>query len=300
MSELDAVIRDLRDESAELDQYVQGLPEEQWRRATPAAGWTVAHQIAHLAWTDSVALLSASDPDAFAAEVAKAAADPEGFVDVGAAQGAALPPAELLARWRAGRERLHDVLVNAPAGTRFPWYGPPMSVASMATGRLMETWAHGQDVADALGITRTPTARLRQVVRIGVRARDYAFFVRGLKPPQEEFRVELVGPGGEFWAYGPEDAAQRVTGPALDFCLLATQRAHRADLALRAEGPDADAWLDIAQAFAGPAGEGRAPKGATGSGGAAGATGPGDAAGSAGPDAGRGGAAGPTGQGAPA
>jgi uncharacterized protein (TIGR03084 family) len=136
-----------------------------------------------------------------------------------------------------------------------------MSVASMATGRLMETWAHGQDVADALGVTRTPTDRLRHVARIGVRARDFAFHVRGLTPPATEFRVELVGPQGEVWTYGPEEAPQRVTGPALDFCLLVTQRAHRGDLAVRADGPDADRWLDIAQAFAGPPGQGRASKG---------------------------------------
>ena len=131
-----------------------------------------------------------------------------------------------------------------------------MSTASMATARLMETWAHGQDVADALGVTRTPTDRLRHVVRLGVRTRDFAFGVHGLTPPVEEFRVELTAPSGELWTYGPEDAAQRVTGPALDFCLLVTQRAHRADLALRAEGADADRWLDIAQAFAGPPGAG--------------------------------------------
>lgn len=136
-----------------------------------------------------------------------------------------------------------------------------MSVASMATGRLMETWAHGQDVADALGVARTPTDRLRHVARIGVRARDFAFHVRGLTPPASEFRVELTGPKGELWTYGPEEAPQRVTGPALDFCLLVTQRAHRDDLAVRAEGPDADRWLDIAQAFAGPPGQGRESKG---------------------------------------
>lgn len=136
-----------------------------------------------------------------------------------------------------------------------------MSVASMATGRLMETWAHGQDVADTLGVARTPGDRLRHVARIGVRARDFAFGVRGLTPPAAEFRVELRSPGGELWTYGPEDAPQRVTGPALDFCLLVTQRAHRADLAVRADGPDADRWLDIAQAFAGPPGQGRESKG---------------------------------------
>jgi len=127
----------------------------------------------------------------------------------------------------------------------------------MATGRLMETWAHGQAIADTLRVTRAPTDRLRHVVRIGVRARDFAFSVHQLPAPAEEFRVEVRSPGGELWTYGPEDAVQRVTGPALDFCLLVTRRAHRADLAVHAEGPDADRWLDIAQAFAGPPGTGR-------------------------------------------
>ncbi|MBT2505376.1 TIGR03084 family protein [Streptomyces sp. ISL-98] len=287
MSDPAAVLDDLRAEGDELDQLVGGLSDKQWSLATPAPRWTVAHQIAHLAWTDTAALLSVTDPEAFAAETDKALAAPERFVDEGAESGAELPVDELLAWWRDGREQLQRALRAAPAGARFPWYGPPMSAASMATGRLMETWAHGQDIADAVGVRREPTARLRHVARIGVRARGYAFFVRGLAVPEEEFRVELVAPsapmgsplfersrelgegsdgasggsdGAGVWAYGPEDAPQRVTGPALDFCLLVTQRAHRDDLAVRAEGPDADRWLDIAQAFAGPAGAGRAPR----------------------------------------
>ncbi|AVH58084.1 MULTISPECIES: TIGR03084 family metal-binding protein [Streptomyces] len=262
MSDPTSVIDDLREESEDLDRLVRELGDDEWRLDTPAAGWTVAHQIAHLAWTDRCALLAVTDPEAFTREVEKAIASPDGFVDEGAEEGAAKPPDELLAEWRAGRKALEDVLRAAPTGARFPWYGPPMSVASMATGRLMETWAHGQDVADTLGVVRAPTDRLRHVVRIGVRARDFAFAVHGLTAPAEEFRVEILAPSGELWAYGPEGAPQRVTGPALDFCLLVTQRAHRADLAVRAEGPDADRWLDIAQAFAGPPGAGRPPKGA--------------------------------------
>ncbi|MFD5188161.1 TIGR03084 family metal-binding protein [Streptomyces sp. NPDC058357] len=262
MSEVAAVIGDLRDESDELDMLVRELSAQQWAAPTPAPGWSIAHQIAHLTWTDEVALLAATDAEAFAAEVARAMEAPESFVDRGAEEIAVLAPEALLARWRAGRERLEAVLRDAPAGTRIPWYGPPMSVASMATARIMETWAHGQDIADALGATRTPTARLRHVARIGVRARDYAYLVRGIKAPEEEFRVELHAPGGELIAFGPPDAPQRVTGPLVDFCLLVTQRAHRDDLAVRATGPDADQWLGIAQAFAGPAGPGRAPRGA--------------------------------------
>lgn len=261
MSAAVAVIDDLREESDELDALVEELDGPGWRGPTPAERWTVAHQIAHLSWTDEVALLAATEPDRFGDEVAKALAAPETFVDEAAdALVAAHAPDALLARWRESRQRLDKVLRDAPDGTRIPWYGPPMSVASMATARLMETWAHGQDVADALGVARAPTARLRHVARIGVRARNYAYAVRGITAPEEEFRVELHVPDGEMIAYGPPDAAQRITGPLLDFCLLVTRRAHRSDLAVIAEGRAADQWLGIAQAFAGPPGPGRLPR----------------------------------------
>ncbi|MFD8388432.1 TIGR03084 family metal-binding protein [Streptomyces sp. NPDC059680] len=260
MADPTPVIDDLRAESEELDLLVAELSPEQWALQTPAPGWTLAHQIAHLAWTDRSALLAVTDAGAFRALVEKALAAPGSFVDEGAEEGARLTPAELLSTWREGRTALDRALRNAPPGARFPWYGPPMSAASMATARLMETWAHGLDIADALGVVRPPTDRLKHVVRLGVRTRDFAYTVHGLTPPAEEFRVELTAPDGTVWAYGPQGAPQRVTGPALDFCLLVTQRAHRADLALTAVGPDADRWLDIAQAFAGPPGGGRPPK----------------------------------------
>ncbi|WP_320780057.1 TIGR03084 family metal-binding protein [Streptomyces sp. CRN 30] len=268
MADPTPVLDDLRTESHELDQVVSALSPDGWTRPTPAPGWTVAHQIAHLAWTDHSALLAVMDEDGFRALGEQALAAPHTFVDEGAEEGASAPPGELLGRWRQGRALLDRALRDAPPGARFPWYGPPMSAASLATARLMETWAHGLDVVDALGVPRpAPTGRLRHIARIGVRARDYAYFVRGLTAPGEEFRVELVSPAdpSETWTYGPANAAQRVTGPALDFCLLVTQRAHRADLAVRAEGADADRWLDIAQAFAGPPGAGR-PPGGTGAG----------------------------------
>jgi uncharacterized protein (TIGR03084 family) len=129
-----------------------------------------------------------------------------------------------------------------------------MSAASLATARLMETWAHGEDVAAALGATREPTDRLRHVAYLGVRTRQFAFLSRGLSAPDSEVRVELTAPGGALWTFGPDDAPERVTGPALDFCHLVTRRRHRDDLALVAEGPGADRWLDLAQAFAGPPG----------------------------------------------
>ena len=113
----------------------------------------------------------------------------------------------------------------------------------MATARLMETWAHGLDVADAVGVKRPATARLRSIAHIGVRTRDFAFAVNGLAAPADPFRVELAAPDGSTWAWGPEDAAQRVTGSAEDFCTLVTQRRPRSALNVTAEGADAEQWL---------------------------------------------------------
>ena len=257
MAGADAVVADLRAESDELDALVSDLTDEGWRTPTPAPGWTIAHQIAHLLWTDGVAVIAVTDETAFAEAVTDAAKNPTGFVDAGAEELAALPAAELLAQWRATRARLHDELPRVADGRKLPWFGPPMSATSMATARLMETWAHGLDVADALGVSRVPTARLRSIAHIGVRTRDFAFTVHGLTPPADPFLVELRAPDGSTWSWGPADATQRVTGSAEDFCMLVTQRRPRADLDVTAIGDDAARWLTIAQAFAGPPGAGR-------------------------------------------
>jgi uncharacterized protein (TIGR03084 family) len=257
-ADLGSLLADLEAESGVLDALVGDLAVPDWRRPTPSPGWTIADQIAHLAWTDDIAVLAATEPDAFQAELG-GLIDGTASVDSIAAGAAARPQEEVLAWWRDRRSRLAAALVDVPSGGRIPWFGPPMAAASMATARLMETWAHGQDVADALGVQRQPTARLRHVAHIGVRARDFAFRAHGLEPPAEEFAVELSGPDAERWTWGPVDAAQRVSGSALDFCLLVTQRRHRDDLAVTAVGSDAARWLAIAQAFAGPPGEGRRP-----------------------------------------
>jgi uncharacterized protein (TIGR03084 family) len=147
----------------------------------------------------------------------------------------------------------------ADSSARVPWFGPDMSLAAALTSRIMETWAHGQDVFDALGLTREPTARLWHIARFGTRTRDFAYKLNALAPPTEEFRVELASPDGTTWAFGPEDAEQRLTGSAVDFCLMITQRRHPADTDLVATGADVEEWLTLAQAFAGPPGEGRKP-----------------------------------------
>jgi uncharacterized protein (TIGR03084 family) len=117
---------------------------------------------------------------------------------------------------------------------------------------MMETWAHGQDVADTLGIRRKPTDRLRHVAHIGVTTFGWSHVNRGLKVPEVAVRVELTGPSGDLWTWGPEDAKESVKGPAEDFCLVVVQRRHVDDTALQVKGDTARNWMHIAQAFAGP------------------------------------------------
>ncbi len=250
---------DLAAETAAVRAMVAGLDDAGWRTPTPAAGWTVADQISHLAFFDDAGIQSAADPQGFAAEMERAMTVGELDPDDLAERYRSLTGADLLAWFDASRRRLIKVFSDLDPALRLPWFGLPMSAASSLTARIMETWAHGQDIADALGEIRQPTSRLRHIAHIGVRAMPFSFTVNGFEVPPEPVRVELTGPTGELWTWGPGHAANRVTGPAVDFCLLVTQRRHRDDTAVVAEGQVADQWLAIAQAFAGPPGAGRRP-----------------------------------------
>lgn len=260
MADLTALLDDLAAESASLDAVLAPLPADRWRLPTPAPGWTIAHQIGHLTWTDEVVVVAATNADDFDAIQASAAEDPTGFVDEGAETELA-EPETMLAHWRAGRDALRAALAAVPAGTRLPWFGTSMTPASMATARIMETWAHGVDVRDTLHQPIPATARLRHIAYLGVRTLGYGFQAHGRPAPTDPVRVSLEAPDGSAWEFGSPDAANRVDGPAVDFCLLITQRRHRADLAVRATGPVADEWLTVAQVFAGPPGAGREPGG---------------------------------------
>jgi uncharacterized protein (TIGR03084 family) len=259
MTLLDDLLADLDAETTQLQRVVEDAGDDGWGAVTPAEGWTVATQVAHLVWTDEVATLAATDEERWDAVVLEAIADPEGYVDAAAHELARTPRRDLVHRWRVAGAALRNPLRDHPPGQKMPWFGPPMSPASMATARYMETWAHSRDVHDALGVEQPVTDRIRHVAHLGVRTRGFAFVTHGLEAPTTEVRVVLTAPSGEEWTWDPEDAPDTVTGSALDFCLLVTQRVHRHDTDLVATG-DAERWLEIAQAFAGPPGPGRQPE----------------------------------------
>lgn len=259
MTELPDVYSALAADGDDLDRLVSGLDEESWNQPTPAAGWTIAHQIAHVSFIAHLGGLAALDAAAFEIEAAPARVDFQGSVDAALAEYLAEGREGVMARWRAERAAGVKALSSVPAGQMVPWLVNPLPPFILAAAGIMELFGHGQDVADSLGVPRERTDRIRYLTDFGVRTVAFGYLARGLTPTSEEFRFELTGPSGALWEFGPAEAENRVTGSAWDFCLLITRRRHRDDLDLVATGAEADKWLDIAQCYRGPAGEGRKP-----------------------------------------
>ena len=263
--DISQVRADLAAEHESLDRLLSGLSPEQWSADTPSPGWTVTDQIGHLAYFDLTAALAITDPESFAKEVTRlqgaltASDDPDEKLDeLTLGKYKKMPPDVLLGEWRRARETLHRAAADLENDSRVVWYGPAMGSKSFLTARLMETWAHGQDIAKAVEARLPASNRLRHIARLGFITRKWSYQNRGREAPQEPVRVTLAAPDGETWLFGPEDAPEQVTGPAEDFCLVVTQRIHPDDTNLQAT-PQARDWLLIAQAFAGPPTTGPAP-----------------------------------------
>ncbi|WP_326563784.1 TIGR03084 family metal-binding protein [Micromonospora peucetia] len=258
MAEQD-VFAALEAEGDDVDRMVAELDEAGWRTPTPAEGWTVAHQIAHLTATFRMAGLAAADPDGFQALMSRMSGNFDADVNAAMAPYLAEAPAALLARWREERALAEKALAAVPVGQPVPWLVRPLPAPVLAAAGMMELFGHGQDIADALGVRRRHTDRLRPLVEFAVRTWDFGYLARGLEVPAGTLRFIITAPSGAVWHFGPPNGEQIVNGPAEDFCLLVTRRRHRDDLSLRATGAEAHHWLDIAQAYRGPAGPGRQP-----------------------------------------
>jgi uncharacterized protein (TIGR03084 family) len=233
-----------------------------WQVRTDFHGWTAYDEIAHLYLFDELAVRAASDAAAFRAR--------QGEIDARLAQGqqisgiareryAGVSGEALASRWEEAFAELVRHLEPLEPRARLPWFGPDMSARSFATARLMETWAHGQDIYDALGIVRQPTPRLRHIAHLGVVTYQWSYVVRELQPPAEAPLVALQGPAGEIWTWNEQSTSGAVRGPAQDFCLVVTQRRNVDDTSLETVGPVAAQWMRIAQCFAGPPAQGPAP-----------------------------------------
>ena len=264
MPTIDDLCDDLRAEHESLDALVSTLDEQGWSKATPATGWDVRDTISHLVFFDEQATLAMDDPETFEADkvalIAAAGAGAGPDVAIGRDLRGTGGDAALVDRWRRSRKALIDRARRAAAEAggsppRVVWYGPPMSLASFVSARIMETWAHGADVRDALGepLEASVSGRLRHICHLAYGARAFAFAVHGIEDPGDPVAMVVDGPDGT-WTWGPPapDTANVISGTALDVALVFTQRRHPSRTGVQATGPTAEKWLAIAQAFAGP------------------------------------------------
>ena len=254
--DINQTIKDLVAEQKALDDVVATLDNQMWKTPTSSDRWNVADQIGHLAYFDNAASLAITDPDKFRSSiddlVASAVNGPEASDHFTLGKYRSLTPESLLATWREGRENLADAASTLENESRVIWYGPSMGSNSFLTARLMEVWAHGQDIIDAVGGDRPDTERLRHIAHLGAITRHWSYINRHLEVPEGEVHLSITGPDKQIWSWGPSDSPDSIEGLAKDFCLVVTQRRHLGDTELRVKGKLAKEWMELAQAFAGP------------------------------------------------
>ena len=252
---MEELCRELENEYHTLDLILEKLDQKGWSLVTPFDNWTIGEEIGHLAYYDNKAILAVTDPGSFKSHLKELMAtckDADQMFELSIKEARNLEPDKLMELWIKERSSMVQALKSLAPGAICPWYGPPMTATSFAAARLMETWAHGQDILDTLGIKRTPTPALRHIALLGVKTFGWSYLNRNLPKPGEKVRVELTAPLEEIWSFGDKSLENRVKGTALDFCLVVTQRRHVNDTALYVEGATAKKWMTIAQAFAGP------------------------------------------------
>jgi uncharacterized protein (TIGR03084 family) len=259
VAEQQDVIAALTAAGDQVDGWLAGLDASGWAQSTPAPGWTIAHQVAHLSFIFTLAGTAASDPERFKAITAAAANDFEGSVNAALNLYPLDDHEALFARWKNEKIDAIKALDAVPRMELVPWLVRPLPAFVLASAGLMEVFGHGQDIADTIGVRPVHTDGLQHLVLFATLTWDFGYQSRGLPTPDVQFRYEITAPSGALWTFGPEDSAERISGPAEDFCLLVTRRRHHADLAVEASGAEATRWLEIAQAYRGPAGEGRQP-----------------------------------------
>ncbi|MEY4675994.1 MAG: hypothetical protein RLZZ470_501 [Pseudomonadota bacterium] len=256
---MQAICQDLLDEYQALAGLCDSLTPAQWQSSTHFYQWTPWDEIAHLCYFDETGLQAATDPEGFnqaALPLAQRLYAGEQISAIARECYAHLDGAALLAHWRGLHQALVTALLPLDAKDRLPWYGPPMSARSFASARLMETWAHGQDIWDLVKRQRPATSRLKHIAHLGVTTFKWTFMNRQLPVPEVQPHVVLQAPDGDTWTWNPASDTHVVQGRAEDFCLLVTQRRHLDDTALYFQGEGVQDWLRLAQCFAGPPADG--------------------------------------------
>lgn len=246
---------DFRAESRALASILDPISEQDFQQSTQFKSWTINDVLGHLHMFNVAADLSlegGAKYDAFAIELMAAFQSGKTILQSQYPFLDGLEGKALLAAWKNGYEATADRFAQADPKVRLKWLGPDMSARSSITARQMETWAHGQEVFDLLGVVRTDEDRIKNIVHLGVNTFGWAFHNRGQKVPDPQPYVNLVAPSGVTWEWNDLQADNAVSGSAVEFAQVVTQVRNVEDTALVTTGDVAATWMAIAQCFAGP------------------------------------------------
>jgi uncharacterized protein (TIGR03084 family) len=252
---VDEIVAALTEQQAELARLLAGLGDADWERPSPCEGWTLSDVVLHLAQTDELALASAEGRFPEKVEELARGLGPAANVDDGAGlmvereRGA--PGPIVRDRWQTSADVLRDAFAAAEPRTRVVWVTGELTVRTLATTRLAETWIHIGDVAEALGTAIPPTDRLWHIARLAWRTLPYAFARAGRGELAGPVAFELQSPGGEQWEFVPDgEALTTIRGDAAELCAVAAQRVRAPDTNLTSHGPDAEAVLELVRTYA--------------------------------------------------
>ena len=255
MEVMQELARDLRDEGQQLGEFILSLSDDAWQTQSPFKSWTIRDVLIHLMVGDRLNVLSMTAADQFqeimATRRARREAGQPRTSGEEILEHEVAHDAEAVRQWLAGLNTLCDLFADADARARMKWVGPDMSIRSAATARLMETWAHGQDIYDMMRAPRQHFDRVRHIAVLGVNTYNWTFSNRGLETPGPTPRVELKSPSGEWWCWNESETDNLVKGSAVEFCQVVTQGRNIGEVNLEVNGPNAQAWMAIAQCFAG-------------------------------------------------
>jgi uncharacterized protein (TIGR03084 family) len=254
-------VNDFRQESEALYALMKPLEASAFERPTQFKQWSFDDIIGHLHLWNRAADLSLADEAAFQefmnglfAFLAQGSMRQFERNRLGALRGP-----ELLETWHDFILEMSSRFAGADPTARVKWAGPDMSVRSSITARLMETWAHGQAVYDALGVERVDEDRIKNIAVLGVNTFGWTFANRNLAVPENPPYVRLLAPSGAIWEWNEPSETNCLSGSATGFCQTVTQTRNVADTDVQAVGDVARRWMSLAQCFAGPPEEPPAP-----------------------------------------
>lgn len=239
------ILSDLVAEQQFLDQSLQRIPIKVWDLVTPNKPWTVRDTIAHLADFEDLGADAIQNGDRI--KKWQAANDIEPMRQEPVKKGRKMRPQDVIEWWRGGRAKVVEPLSHMSAEDRLPWIAGDMSARTFATFRLTETWMHGLDIYETLGIEVEDTPRIRHIAWFGWKTLPYAFKQAG--EHYEPVRVEVIGPGYAKWVYGPDDTDQLIKGSASDWARVAVRRIDARDTRLKVNGEHAEKAIRLAQTF---------------------------------------------------